>query len=469
MQATATKALGEDKIGKLLFRLASPAIAAQLINLLYNIVDRIYIGRMEGVGTLALTGVGICLPLIMANAAFAMLAGAGGAPRASKHLGAKDVKSAEKTLGNTVFMLLFSSLAVTTIYLLYGKELLFMVGASENTITYAYDYFSVYTIGCIFVQITLGLNLYITAQGFAKISMFTVLIGAVLNIVLDPIFIFAFDMGVRGAALATIVSQAVSAVWILLFLTGKKTTMRIKIKNLVPRLKFILPILSLGLSPFIMSITESLLSITFNTSLMLYGGDLAVGAMTIIASVRQIGSLPQSGLTQGAQPIISYNYGANNAKRVKKAFTYLIVSCSVFTFSFWALVMLFPQMFIVIFNSDAQLIAYTSQMLRVYMAVSFSNGALLACQNTFLALGNAKSSLLMSVLRKVILLIPLIYILPNFFENKVFAIFLAEPIADSIAIAITVSLFIYQFKKVLIKMENNANAEKLAGLKNQTA
>ncbi len=465
MQSNATKALGEDKIGKLLFRLATPAIAAQLINLLYNIVDRIYIGRMEGIGTLALTGVGICVPLIMANAAFAMLAGAGGAPRASKHLGAKDVKSAEKTLGNTVFMLLFSSLAVTTIYLLFGKELLFMVGASENTITYAYDYLSIYTIGCLFVQITLGLNLYITGQGFATTSMLTVLIGAVLNIILDPIFIFVFDMGIRGAALATIISQGVSALWILLFLMGKKTTLRIKFKYLKPDIKFIIPILTLGLSPFIMSITESLVSMTFNTSLMQYGGDLAVGAMTIIVSVRQIASLPQSGLTQGAQPIISYNYGANNPQRVKTAFKYLIVSCSVFTTAFWLIVMLFPQVFILIFNSDAQLVAYTSTMLRVYMAVSFSNGALLACQNTFLALGNAKSSLLMSVLRKVILLIPLIYILPNFFTDKVFAIFLAEPIADSIAIAITVSLFAYQFKRVLVKMENNNNAEKLVNLK----
>ncbi len=449
MQTNATQALGQESIGKLLFKLALPAITAQIINLLYNVVDRIYIGRMEGVGALALTGVGVCLPLIMVNSAFAMLAGSGGAPRASMYLGKGEHKNAQKTLGNALFITLVCASITTLVYVIFGRELLMLVGASENTIGYAYDYLSIYSLGCIFVQITLGLNLFITAQGFAKISMLTVVIGAVLNIILDPIFIFVFDMGVKGAALATIISQFVSALWILRFLTGKKATLKINLKYLKPNAKIILPICALGLSPFIMNITESLLSITFNTSLMRYGGDLAVGAMAILASVMQIAFLPLIGLTQGAQPIISYNLGAGNLMRVKKAFKLLLISCMAFSFTFFIILQLFPEVFVIIFNSDPELIQFASSALKVYTAGIWILGITIACQNTFLALGNAKSSLFLALLRKIFLLIPLIYILPNFFEDKTFAVFLAEPVADITAGLVTAILFGLQFKKLL--------------------
>ncbi len=449
MQASATTALGQEKITRLLFKMAMPAITAQIINLLYTIVDRIYIGRMEDVGALALTGVGVCLPLIMTNMAFAALAGMGGAPRASMQLGKGELKSAEKTLGNSTFLLIVFSAVITAVYIIFGEQLLYLVGASENTIGYAYEYLSIYSIGSFFVQITLGLNVFITAQGFSKTSMLTVLIGAILNIVLDPIFIFVLDMGVSGAALATIISQGVSMMWVLLFLASKKSTLRLKLKRLKPDKNVFLPIVALGLSPFIMYSTESLLTITFNTSLFRYGGDLAVGAMTILASVMQMVFLPLTGLTQGAQPIISYNYGAGNAKRVKDAFKVLLISCLTFSFVLWLLVMLFPQMFILLFNNDAQLVEFTVVALRVYFAGVIIFGAQIACQNTFLALGNAKSSLFLALLRKIILLIPLIYILPNFFEDKTMAVFLAEPVADITAAVCTVLLFAYQFKKVM--------------------
>ncbi len=454
MQASATKALGEEKIGKLLLKLATPAILAQIINLLYTIVDRIYIGRMADVGALALTGVGVCLPLIMTNAAFAALGGMGGAPRASMQLGKGDVEGAEKTLGNSASLLIIFSLIITFVYITFGEQILFLIGASENTIGYANEYLSIYSIGSIFVQITLGLNFFITAQGFAKTSMLTVLIGAVLNIILDPIFIFVFDMGVSGAALATIISQAVSMVWILIFLTGKKSTLQLKLKRLKLKPKIFLPILALGLSPFIMYSTESLLNITFNTSLAKYGGDLAVGAMTILASVMQIAFLPLTGLVQGAQPIVSYNYGANNASRVKKAFKYLLISSMIYSCSYWLLTQLFPEAFVLMFNSDPALVEFTSGALRVYTFGLFIFGAQLACQNTFLALGNAKSSLFLALLRKIILLIPLIYILPHFFEDKTFAVFLAEPVADITAAICTIALFAVQFKKAIKAIEN---------------
>ncbi len=453
MQASATKALGEEKITRLLFKMAMPAITAQIVNLLYTIVDRIYIGRMENVGALALTGVGVCLPLIMTNAAFAALAGAGGAPRASMQLGKGDLKGAEKTLGNSMFLLIIFSVIITAAYIIFGEQLLYLVGASENSIGYAYEYLSIYAIGSFCVQITLGLNVFITAQGFAKTSMLTVFIGAVLNIVLDPIFIFVLDMGVSGAALATIISQAVSMVWVLLFLISKKSTLRLKLKRIRPNKNIIFPIIALGLSPFIMYSTESLLTIAFNTSLFKYGGDVAVGAMTILASVMQMVFLPLTGLAQGAQPIISYNFGAGKAQRVKDTFRALLISCLVFSAVLWLVIMLFPEMFIMLFSSDAELVAFSTNALRIYMAGIIFFGAQLACQNSFLALGNAKSSLFLALLRKIILLIPLIYILPNFFEDKTFAVFLAEPIADITAAICTILLFASQFKRALSELK----------------
>lgn len=451
--------LGKDSIGKLLFRLAVPAIAAQLVNMLYNIVDRIYIGHIDGVGTTALTGVGVAFPIIMIISAFSALVGMGGAPRASIKMGQKDDDGAEEILGNCFAALLVLSVILTAFFLLFGRKLLILFGASSETLPYAVDYMNIYVCGTIFVQIALGLNSFISSQGFATTSMMTVLIGAVINIVLDPVFIFGFNMGVQGAALATILSQGVSSVWVLRFLYGKKTKLRIRSKYLRLRKGVILPVLALGVSPFVMQSTESLVNIALNSSLQKYGGDLAVGAMTIIASLMQLMMLPMMGLTQGAQPIIGYNFGARNAVRVKQAFRLLITSAMIFTCTFWAAMMLFPQVFIKLFNDDPELVAKTIWALRIYLAGMFVFGAQIACQQTFIAVGQAKISVFLALLRKVVLLIPLIYILPNFFGDKVFAIFLAEPVADLLATSTTVILFAIQFKKIIASIEKKKATE----------
>lgn len=449
-----TDRLGSEKIGKLLFSMALPAITAQLVQLLYNLVDRMYIGHIEGVGKLALTGVGVTLPLIMLISAFAALISMGSAPRAGIFMGKSDFDTAETIMGNSASILVVVSVLLTVFFAFFSKNLLMMFGASTNTISYAMDYFGIYSLGTIFVQLTLGLNAFITAQGFAKTSMFTVLIGAICNIILDPIFIFVFGMGVKGAALATILSQAISAVWVVRFLLGKKTTLRLKKKNLKPQAKIILPCLALGLAPFIMQATESVLAVCFNASLLKYGGDVAVGAMTILNSAMQFSVLPLVGLTQGAGPIISYNFGAKNKTRVKQAFFMLLGCTCAFSLFFWGLVQIFPATFVKIFNSDPELVAFTVNALRIYMAAGFVMGVQLACQQTFIALGNAKSSLFLAVLRKILLLIPLIYILPSFMANKTNAIFLAEPVADVIAVIITAALFAVQFKSALKELDH---------------
>jgi|GEM_PF-6183 len=461
-----TEALGTERVGKLLFRLAVPAIAAQLINLLYNIVDRIYIGHIEGIGKLALTGVGVCLPLIMVITAFAALISMGGAPRASISLGKGDKKSAERILGNSVTLLVLISLTLTVLFQLFAKDLLLAFGASDNTIGYATDYLRIYSLGTLFVQLTLGLNAFIAAQGFAKISMLTVLIGAVSNIILDPIFIFVLNLGVKGAAIATIISQSFSMIWILFFLTGKKTTLKIRAQYLKLQPKIFLPCLALGLAPFIMQASESALNICFNTSLLKYGGDLAVGAMTILTSVMQLSFLPLAGLAQGAQPIISYNYGAKNAKRVRQAFKLLLRSCVIFSLTLWALVQLWPQGFIRIFNNDKALIEFAVPALRIYLLVSCMMGIQIGCQQTFLALGKAKSSLSIAVLRKIVVLIPLIYIMPRLPlpVSKTTAIYLAEPIADTISVAYTVVLFFFVFNKTLREIEQEPDEHRQSGL-----
>lgn len=453
MEKNRTASLGTGSVKKLLFSLALPAIISQIINLLYNIVDRMYIGHIEGEGKLALTGVGVCLPLIMIISAFAALVSMGGAPRASIYLGKGDKENAEKTLGNCTTLLIVISVALTIIFLIFSKDLLLLFGASENTIGYAVDYMRIYSLGTIFVQLTLGLNAFISAQGFSKISMMTVLIGAVTNIILDPIFIFAFKMGVSGAALATIISQAVSMVWILVFLTGKKTTLNIKLSCMKLSKLIVLPCIALGLSPFIMQSTESLLAVCFNSSLLKYGGDIAVGSMTILTSIMQFSTLPIMGLTQGAQPIISYNYGAKNAARVKEAFKYLLISSVAFSVIIWAAVMIAPKTFIMVFNNDPELVEFASHALRIYMGVGCIMGFQYACQQTFIALGNAKSSLFLAVLRKIILLIPLIYILPVFIADKTTAVFMAEPVADFLAVATTCAMFASQFKKAMKSIE----------------
>ena len=454
--------LGTAPIGRLMFRLAVPTITAQLINMLYNIVDRIYIGHMPEVGDLALTGVGVCMPLIMIVSAFASLISAGGAPRASIYMGQGDNDSAERTMGSCFSLQVIVSLILTAVLLLWNRDFLMAFGASENTIGYATDYMNIYAIGTLFVQLTLGMNSYITAQGFAKTSMLTVLIGAICNIVLDPILIFGLDMGVQGAALATILSQGISCVWVLLFLTGKKTTLRLQRGKLAIRAKLVLPCIALGLSPFIMQSTESLISVCFNSSLLRYGGDVAVGAMTILTSVMQFAMMPIQGLAQGAQPITSYNYGARNVDRVKKSFRVLLAASMTYAVTIWALIMLFPQMFAGIFTPDATLIAFTAHALRIYCAALFLFGIQLSCQMTFIAIGNAVSSILAACMRKLVLLLPLIFIMPMLLTDKTTAVYMAEPVADVLAVTFTALLFRRQFKKALGKISESGEAEAVA-------
>lgn len=450
--------LGTEPIGKLLMKLALPTVAAQLINMLYNIVDRIYIGHIPGDGALALTGVGVCMPIIMIVSAFAALVGNGGAPRATIYMGKKDNDTAEKILGNCFIAQIIISAFLTMVLLIWNRDLLLAFGASENTINYAVAYMNIYAFGTVFVQLTLGMNLFITAQGFAKTGMLSVLLGAVTNIILDPVFIFGFHMGVRGAALATILSQALSCIWVLCFLFGKKTILKLKKRYMAVKKEILFPCLALGSSVFIMQSSESVISVCFNSSLLKYGGDLAVGAMTILTSVMQFAMLPLQGLGQGAQPIISYNYGAGNKERVKGAF-WLLLKCSMFySVLFWAVVMLFPQMFVGMFTSDAVLAAFTRDALKIYMAVVGLFGIQMACQITFGALGNAKASILVAVMRKFVLLIPLIYIMPAIFTaDKARAVYMAEPVADTLAITFTGFLFFFQFRKVLRQMNKNTD------------
>lgn len=447
--------LGREPVGRLLLKLALPTVAAQVINMLYNIVDRIYIGHIPEIGDKALTGVGVCMPLIMIVTAFAAFVGYGGAPRASIFMGKEDHKAAEKTLGNCFSVQILISLLLTAILLLWNRDFLMAFGASENTIGYGVDYMNIYANGTIFVQMTLGMNAFITAQGFAKTGMLSVLIGAVANIILDPVFIFVFGMGVRGAALATILSQAMSCAWVLIFLFGKKTHLKIRRCNLALKANIILPSLALGLSAFIMQASESVISVCFNSSLLQYGGDIAVGAMTILTSVMQFAMLPLQGLGQGAQPIISYNYGAKNPERVKAAFKLLLKSSLCYSTLLWGLVMLFPQVFAAMFTSQPELLEFTKNALRIYMACLLLFGIQIACQMTFTSLGNAKASILVAVMRKFVLLIPLIYLLPLMLQgDKTTAVYLAEPVADFIAVSFTAVLFRFQFKKALAGITN---------------
>ena len=446
-----SEAMATEKIPKLLAQLAIPAVVAQIINLLYNIVDRIYIGHIPEVGADALTGAGLFMPILMLINAFAMLSGAGGAPRASIAMGKQDNKTAEKIMGNCFSLLLGLSVVLTVVFYIFAPQLLTLFGASDATLPYAVDYSRIYILGTIFVLIVMGMNPFITTQGFAKISMMTTVIGAVINIILDPVFIFVFDMGVKGAALATVLSQAVGAVWILRFLFGKKTILKLRKENFRLESKIILPCLALGVSSFVMLSTESVLSISFTSSLSRYGGDIAVGAMTIITSVCQLVAMPLQGICQGGQPIISYNFGARNNERVKKAFRTQFTVCVIFSTLCWGIMQLFPQVFASMFTNDDELAKYTAWALGIYMAGIFSLGFQISCQQSFMALGQAKVSLLMACLRKIILLIPLIFILPQFFENKVFAVFLAEPISDIIAAMVTTTTFFCRFNKILKK------------------
>ena len=444
--------LGNGRIGKLLVNLAIPSIIAQIVNLLYNIVDRIFIGRMPN-GELAMAGVGVAMPVILLVSAFSALIGMGGAPLTAIKMGEQDNDGAEKIMSNSFSMLNIVGVILTIVFFIFKEPILWAFGGSEATIGYALDYLSIYIIGTIFVQISMGMNPFINTQGFAKIGMFTVAIGAVINIILDPIFIFGLNMGVKGAALATITAQAVSAIFVLNFLFGKKTILKIRKKYLKIDKKIIFSIVSLGVAPFIMQATESLVLISLNNQLSKYGGDLAIGAMTIMSSIMQMITMPLMGLTQGAQPIISYNFGAKNIDRVKKTFKLLLISCLTYSTVMVVLLMIFPEFFVGIFNDKPELVEITSWSIKIYFSGMFIFGAQIACQQTFLALGQAKISLLLALLRKVILLVPLIFILPMFMKNGLQAVLIAEPVADIVACLTTIISFSIFYKKVLGNMD----------------
>lgn len=447
--------LGTAPIGKLLLKLSIPTVIAQLINMLYNVVDRIYIGHIPGEGSLALTGVGVCMPIIMIVTAFAALISSGGAPRASICMGKQDNKSAEQILGNCFSLQIIVSIVLTVVLLIWNKDLLMVFGASKNTLGYATDYMRIYALGTLFVQLTLGMNAFITAQGFTTTSMVSVLIGAICNITLDPVFIFVFNMGVKGAALATVLSQAISTIWVVVFLSGKKTQLHLRKKYMGLKPKVFLPCVALGLATFIMQASESVVTICFNSSLLHYGGDIAVGAMTILTSVMQFAMLPLQGIAQGSQPIASYNYGAKNADRVKKTFRLLVITCLTYSTLLWATVQIIPKVFVSIFTSDAKLVTFTAPMLKIYLGGLFLFGIQIACQITFTSLGKAVNSIIVAVVRKFVLLLPLIYIMPHVVSNPTIGVYMAEPIADIIAVLFTSVLFTFQFKKALAQIRNS--------------
>lgn len=436
-------------VTKLIFKLAIPTVLAQLVNLLYNIVDRIYVGRIPEIGSLSLAGLGVTFPIILLISAFAMLAGMGGASRAAVSMGAKNNDTAEKILGNSTMLLVIFSVVLSVVFLLTKDRILMRFGASADTIGYASEYITIYLFGTIFVQLALGLNMFITNQGFTKTSMLTVCIGAVLNIVLDPIFIYVFGMGVKGAALATVISQAVSCLWVLKFLTGKKTILKIKLKNLLPAKEIVFSILSLGVSPFIMQVTECLIQLTFNNGMLKYGNDLYVALMSILFSLTQLIWMPLQGFSQGAQPVIGYNYGAGKLERVKKAFKVQFIVNLSFSIAAIGMVELFPKFFLGLFTNDAELINIGINTMRLFLVGMAVMGAQSACQQTFLALGEAKISVFLACLRKVILLFPLALILPKVGGMGIWGLLLAEPVSDVIAATCTTTMFYFRSKKLL--------------------
>ena len=441
-------ALASAPIGQLMLKLAVPSVAAQFINLLYNIVDRIYIGHIPDIGRTALTGLGVTFPIITLISAFAAFAGQGGAPLASIRLGAGDREGAEEILGNSVTLLLAFSAVLTAVFLAIQRPVLMAFGASEATIGYAMDYISIYLLGTVFVQLALGLNTFISAQGRAMVAMCSVVIGAVLNIVLDPVFIFAFDMGVRGAAIATVLSQAVSALWVVGYLCSRRSGLRIRAANLRPRRKVIRQVAGLGMAPFIMQSTESLVTVVLNSGLQRYGGDLYVGTLTIIQSVMQMVTMPVQGITQGVQPIMSFNYGAGDYRRVQRTFQLLLRVTLTATTSAFLIVLLFPGALAMLFNDDRELVELVGQVMPIFFGGIWAFGAQMACQSAFMALGQARTSLFLALLRKVILLVPLALLLPRLMDG-VMGIYIAEPIADVLASATTLTLFLSQRKKLL--------------------
>lgn len=443
------KDLGTGSVKKWMVQMAVPAVVGQVINLLYNVVDRIYIGHIPEIGGLALTGVGLFTPILMLLTAFAMLASSGGAPRAAMAMGRGNREEAEKILGNCFTFLMGMAVVLTAVFYFSAPALLRLFGASDATLPYALRYGRIYILGSVFVLLVMGLNPFLTTQGFAKMSMLTTVIGAVINIILDPIFIFVFHMDVAGAAIATVLSQLISAAWILKFLTGKKTILKLRPFAMGLEKNIIMPCLGLGVSSFVMVSTESLLSVSFTSSLARYGGDTAVGAMTVLNSINQLLMMPTAGICQGGQPIISFNYGAKKLERVKEAFYCQLVACAGYTTVFWLLVRLFPGFFPRLFTNDQALVEYSQWALGIFLACGFSLGFQNACQQAFVALGQAKTSLFLACLRKLILLIPLIFLLPLFFQNKAFAVFLAEPVSDMTATIVTVITFFLFFRKLM--------------------
>ena len=454
MAKTQDEMLGTAPVGKLMLKLAVPAVAAQFINMLYNVVDRMYIGNIPGTGALALTGVGVCFPILMLVSAFASFAGMGGAPLASIQLGAGNKDAAERILGNSLTLLLGTSVLLTVGFSLFKTPILYAFGASENTIGYALDYVSIYLIGTIFVQLALGLNTFISAQGFATTAMLSVLIGAVTNIVLDPVFIFVLGLGVRGAALATILSQALSALWVVLFLCGKKTVLRIRPRNMVPRARILGRILALGVAPFIMQSTESLVTVTLNTGLLKYGGDLYVGSLTIMQSVMQMLVMPIQGIMQGGQPILSYNYGAGKYDRVRQTFHLLLKVMMTVTVLGCLAAVLIPDVLARMFTQDAELLSIVKRTMPIFFGGMWAFGMQMACQSLFMGLGQAKLSTFLALLRKIVLLIPLALLLP-WLMNSVMGIYIAEPIADITASFTSMALFLSK-RKTLLPAQNAA-------------
>lgn len=453
MQTKQDERLGSEPIGKLIISMAVPSVAAQIINVLYNIVDRVYIGHIAGYGDMALTGVGVTFPILMLISAFSAFAGMGGAPLASIQLGKRDYEGAENILGNSAGLLVIFSVTLTAFFSIFKTPILYAFGASGNIIGYATDYISIYLIGTIFVQVSVGLNVFISGQGQARTAMLSVLIGAVTNIILDPIFIFALHMGVRGAAFATIISQAISAIWIIHFLTSDKSVVKLKLTKMKLKPALVGRIAALGISPFIMQSTESLVSITLNSGLQRYGGDLYVGTMSIMTSVMQLIVIPMQGVSQGVQPIISYNYGAQNARRVKEAYFKMLAICFLGTFILAGIAVMAPGVYAGIFTDNQDLVELTCKVMPVYFLGITIFGIQNTCQSTFLALGQAKVSLFIALLRKVILLIPLAIILPRFMG--VMGIYRAEPTADVISVTVTIILFTVTFKKILHSIEKN--------------
>ena len=444
--------LGKEPVGRLLFKLSVPTVIAQVINMMYNLVDRVFIGHIPGEGSLALTGVGVCMPLILLVSALAALVSSGGAPRASIYMGRNENEYAEKILCGCFTLQILVSAVFTFVLLLWNEEMLLAFGASERTVEYATAYMNIYAAGTVFVQLTLGMSAFISCQGFTKVSMCSVVIGAVLNIALDPLFIFIMGMGVKGAALATVISQFASCIWVMAFITGKRTVLRLRCSNMRLSPKVILPCIALGTAVFIMQASEGVISICFNSSLLNYGGDTAVGTMTIMTSVMMFAMLPLQGIGQGAQPVISYNYGAGNRGRVKKAFRLLITVSIIYSVLLHLAIMLVPKAFVAVFTTDRELIEFASPMMRIYFAGLALMGVQTACQLTLTALGKAVSSIIVAVVRKFVLLIPLIYILPHVMADRTMAVYMSEPAADVIAVSFTAVLFAVKFRKILKDM-----------------